>query len=148
MLGGREGQMALNAGIHWGLILRVDVAQPITQDGWKWLLKQAHFPWNFDGEIFGLDARDRERLLELGFRGSESGLDADFVNVDQGFRAATETVGWLEMVDVVSLRDDLKPFKAWKFKGSEVYAVSTLDGCLVTKGYEVDWTPFIGRVSV
>jgi hypothetical protein len=147
MLGGREGRMALNAGIHWGLILRIDVAQTIARDGWKWLLKQARFPWNFDGEIFGLDARYRERLLEFGFRGPEAGLDADFVDVNQGFRSATETVGWLEMVDVLPLSDDQKCFKAWKLKGSEVYAVSTLDGCLVTKGYEVDWSPLIGKIS-
>jgi hypothetical protein len=139
--------MALNAGVHWGLILRIDVPQPIAEEGWKWLLKQSRFPWNFDGEIFGLDARVSERLLEIGFRGSDSGLDADFVNVDQGFRTATGTVGWLEMVDVLSLRGDLKPFKAWKLQVSQEYTVSTLDGRLVTKGYEVDWKPLIGKIS-
>jgi hypothetical protein len=139
--------VALNAGVHWGLILRIDVPQPIAEEGWKWLLKQARFHWNFDGEIFGLDARVSERLLEIGFRGSDAGLDADFVIVDQGFRTATGNVGWLEMVDVLSLRVDLKPFKAWKLKNSEVYTVSTLDGLLITKGYEIDWAPLIGKVS-
>jgi hypothetical protein len=139
--------MALNAGIHWGLILRVDVAQPIAQEGWKWLLRNARFSWNFDGEICGLALRDNLQLLKFGFRGPEAGLDADFVDVDQGFRSATETVGWLEMVDVLPLSDDQKCFKAWKLKGSEVYTVSTLDGCLVRKGYEVDWSPLIGKIS-
>lgn len=57
--------MALNASIHWGLILRVDVPQAITQDGWKYLLAQARYPFNFDGEIFGLHSTMAEQLREF-----------------------------------------------------------------------------------
>jgi hypothetical protein len=56
--------MALNAAIHWGLILRVDVPHAITQDGWKYLLSQARYPFNFDGEIFGLHSTMAEQLRE------------------------------------------------------------------------------------
>ena len=138
--------MALNAGVHWGIILRIDVIQPIAPEGWKWLLKHAHNPWNFDGEIYGLSSSEKELLLKFGFRGNEAGRDADFVDVDGGFRSASEAVKWLTLIDVVPLKDGIKPFKAWRLKKSEVFTVSTLDGNLVTKGSEIDWEPCIGRL--
>lgn len=84
--------MALNAFIHWGLILRVDVEQPISQEGWKYLLSEARYPHNFDGEIFGLHASMSDKLREFGFRGEEAGLKADFVDVDKGYRDAAQKV--------------------------------------------------------
>ena len=49
--------MALNSNIHWGYILRINVDQPIDQEGWKHLLLEARHGFNFDGEIFGLGFR-------------------------------------------------------------------------------------------
>lgn len=138
--------MALNAAIHWSLILRVDVSQDITQDGWKHLLTHARYPFNFDSEIFGLHSTMSDQLREFGFRGEEAGPEADFVDVDFGYRTAVNTVNWLERVDVVSLVDGLKPFQAWKLKNSGVYDVATFDDRVVRKGTHVDWPPLIGKI--
>ena len=138
--------MALNAAIHWGLILRVDVPQAITQDGWKYLLSQARYPFNFDSEIVGLGFGLEEQLREFGFRGDEAGREADFVDVDHGYRTATETVNWLELVDVAPLVEGLKPFQAWKLRNSGVYDVATFDDRVVRKGTHVDWPPLIGKI--
>lgn len=138
--------MALNASIHWGLILRVEVSHEISQEGWKWLLSESRFPFNFDGEVFGLHSRMEDQLRDFGFRGPEFGLDADFVDVDRGFRTAVSAVNWLQLIDVVPLVDCVTPFQAWKFKDSNVYTVGTLDGNILTKGTEVDWPPLIGKI--
>lgn len=139
--------LALNAAIHWGLILRVDVPQIITQDGWNYLLTYARYPFNFDGEIFGLGFRLESQLRDFGFRGEEAGQEADFVDVDYGYRTAVETVNWLELVDVVPLVNGLKPFQAWKQKNSGVYDVATFDDRVVRKGTHVDWPPLIGEID-
>ena len=138
--------MALNAAIHWGLILRVNVPQAVTQDGWKYLLANARYPFNFDGEIFGLHSSMRDQLRIFGFRGDEAGQEADFVDVDRGFNQASTAVNWLERVDVIPLVDRLKPFQAWKLKNSGVYDVSTLDDRVLQKGSDVDWHPLIGKI--
>jgi len=95
--------LALNAAIHWGLILRVNVPQAVTQDGWKYLLANARYPFNFDGEIFGLHSSMGDQLRIFGFRGDEAGQEADFVDVDRGFNQASTAVNWLERVDVIPL---------------------------------------------
>ena len=138
--------MALNASIHWGLVLRVHVQQPITQDGWRHLLTDARYPLNFDGEIFGMHSTMQGRLREFGFRGPEAGLAADFVNVDIGFRTAGTTVDWIERVNVVPLVDGIKPFWAWKLKNSGVYTVTDFADRVLTKGTDVDWLPLIGKI--
>ena len=138
--------MALNAAIHWGLILRVDVPQAITQDGWKNLLAQARYPFNFDGEIFGLHSTMAKQLRAFGFRGQEAGHEADFVDVDHVYNTASEVVNWLELVDVSPLVDGLKPFQAWKLRNSGVYDVALFDDRVVTKGTHVDWPPLIGKI--
>lgn len=89
--------MALNAMIHWGLILRVNVPQTITQDGWKYLLTYARYPFNFDGEIFGLGFGLEDQLRDFGFRGEEAGQEADFVDVDCGFSTDMWSMHWLEL---------------------------------------------------
>jgi hypothetical protein len=138
--------MALNADIHWGLILRVDVSQLIEQEGWKHLLTHALHPYNFDGEIFGMHSTMDSQLRKFGFRGEEAGQEADFVDVDRGYHSASKTVNWLERVPVSPLIDGLKPFEAWKLKNSGVYDVITFDDRIVTKGTHVDWPPLIGKI--
>ena len=138
--------MALNAGIHWGLILRINTPNTITQDGWKWLLSEARFPFNYDGEIIGLGFRLENELRKFGFRGSEAGQNADFIDVDVGFRTAETTVDWIERVDVVPLVDGIKPFWAWKLKNSGVYTVTDFTDRVLTKGTDVDWPPLIGKI--
>jgi hypothetical protein len=138
--------MAINATIHWGLILRVDTPQVISQEGWKWLLSEARLPFNFDGEVIGLGFRLEEKLREFGFRGSEAGQDADFVDVDHGLKPAEHIVNWLELVSVTPLIEGIKSFEAWKLKRSGVYTVSTLEERILTKGTEVDWPPLIGKI--
>jgi hypothetical protein len=138
--------MALNADIHWGLMLRVHVAQPITQDGWRYLLTEARYPFNFDGEIFGLHSTMEDRMREFGFRGPDAGLAADFVDVDIGFRTAGTTVDWIERVAVMPLVDGVKPFKARKRKNSGAYTVTDFSDRVLTKGTHVDWPPHIGKI--
>ncbi len=138
--------MALNADIHWGLMLRVDVPQPITQGGWKYLLIEARNPFNFDGEIFGMHSTMESFLRAAGFRGPEVGAEADFVDVDTGFRSAEGAVNWIERVDVIPLVENVKPFRAWKLKNSSVYTVTDYADRVLTKGAEVDWAPLIGRI--
>ena len=138
--------MALNAEIHWGIMLRVNVTQPVTQEGWKYLLQEARNPFNFDGEIFGLGFRLEDQLREFGFRGEEAGLEADFIDVDYAYRTATNTVNWLDHVEVVPLVEGLKPFQAWKLKSSGVYTVTDMLGQVFTKGTEVDWPRLIGKI--
>ncbi len=120
--------------------------QAVTQDGWKYLLAQARYPFNFDGEIFGLHSTMAHKLRDFGFRGEEAGKDADVVDVDYGYRTAADTVNWLERVDTVPLVDGLQPFKAWKLKNSGVYVVATFDDRVVRKGTHVDWPPLIGKI--
>lgn len=139
--------MALNAEVHWGLILRIDVPQRISQEGWKHLLKDARYPFNFDGELFGLHSTMSGQLREFGFRGEEAGQEADFVDVHYGYRTALETVNWLEHVDVMPLIRGVKPFPALKLKNSGVYDVATIDDRVVCKGTHVDWQPMIGKIS-
>ena len=138
--------MALHSGIHWGYILRVKVEQTIDQEGWKYLLQEAHRDFNFDGEIFGLGFRMEEWLRDVGFRGSEAGLEADFV--EQGVPdRVVEQVNWLEHVDVKPLVEDIKPFGAYKLNKSDVFTVATFPDCrVVTKGTSVDWPPYIGKI--
>ena len=124
----------------------MDVPQAIKQEGWKYLLAQARYPFNFDGEIFGLHSTMAQQLREFGFRGEEAGQEADFVDVDHGYSTAPGTVSWIERVDVVPLIDGLKPFQAWKLKNSGVYDVATFDDRVVTKGTHVDWPPLIGKI--
>ncbi|MEI6800198.1 MAG: hypothetical protein WCO04_13420 [Pseudomonadota bacterium] len=138
--------MALNAYIHWGLILRVGVSQPITQEGWRYLLTEARHPFNFDGEIFGMHSTAQRLLRNFGFRGLEAGVDADFVDVDNGFRNAESVVNWIEQVDVVPLVESVKPFRAWKLKNSGAYTVTNFADQVLTKGTDVDWTPLIGKI--
>tara|TARA_R110000744_G_scaffold357040_1_gene463834 strand:+ start:1877 stop:2287 length:411 start_codon:yes stop_codon:yes gene_type:complete len=136
--------MALNGDIHWGCILRVDVAQPIKQEGWKYLLQEAN-NFNFDGEIFGLGFRMEDYLRDIGFRGSEAGLEADFV--DNHHRDVVAQVNWLEHVEVTPFNDDIKPFGAYKLKQSDVFTVPTMTDELLTKGYQCDWPPYIGKIK-
>ena len=138
--------MALNAGIHWGLILRINTPNTITQDGWKWLLSEARFPFNYDGEIIGLGFRLENELRKFGFRGSEAGQNADFIDVNVGFRTAETTVDWIERVYVVPLVDGTKPFWAWELKNSGVYTVTDFTDRVLTKGTDVDWPPLIGKI--
>ena len=138
--------MALNAGIHWGLILRINTPNTITQEGWKWLLSEARFPFNYDGEIIGLGFRLENELRKFGFRGSEAGQNADFIDVNVGFRTAETKIDWIERVDVVPLVDGIKPFWAWKLKNSGVYTVTDFTDRVLTKGTDVDWPPLIGKI--
>ena len=147
----KSGSMALNSGTHWGCILRVYVDQAIKQEGWKWLLQNSN-SHNFDREIFGGHSTDMKSFREWGFRGSEAGLEADFVETyspesgHYGLLVASK-VSWLEYVEVKPLVEGIKPFGAFKLTGSEVYTVTTMDDQKVSKGHEVDWLPFIGKIG-
>ena len=138
--------MAINAAIHWGLILRVNTPNTITKEGWKWLLSEARFPFNFDGEIIGLGFRLEDQLREWGFRGNEAGQDADFVDAEQSVADVENSVEWLELVSVTPLIEGVEPFEAWKLKDSGVYTACTLNDQVMTKGTHVDWHPLIGKI--
>ena len=85
-------------------------------------------------------------LRDIGFRGSEAGLEADFVESGVPSRVV-EQVNWLEHVEVKPFNDDLKPFGAYKLKQSDVFIVRTMTDELLTKGYKCDWPPYIGKIK-
>jgi len=142
--------MALNSGIHWGCILRVNVDQAIKQEGWKWLLQNSN-SHNFDREIFGGHSTDMKSFREWGFRGSEAGLEADFVETyspesgHYGLLVASKA-NWLEYVDVKPLVEGIKPFGAFMLKDSAVNNVISFDRGILTKGFDVEWTPPVDGV--
>ena len=58
-----------------------------------------------------------------------------------------EQVNWLEHVEVKPFNEDIKPFGAYKLKQSDVFTVPTMTDELLTKGYQCDWPPYIGKIS-
>ena len=43
--------------------------------------------------------------------------------------------------------EDIKPFGAYKLKQSGVFTVPTMSDELLTKGYQCDWPPYIGKIG-
>jgi len=138
--------MAIQTLSFISLILRPYVKQTIGTDGWEYLFAQVDTYRNFDGEIFGLGIRIEKYLRDLGFRGSQAGLEADFKENDIPHRVV-QHVNWLEHADVKPLIEDIKPLRAFKLKQPDVFTVSPLDGAIITKGYQCDWPPNIGNIG-
>jgi hypothetical protein len=133
------------------LVIRLKVAQDISQAGWRYLVNAAEGLSNCDGEILAIHAikktylRDIPDILQhVGFKGPEAKDEADFVLVD---RKRPITVSWLERVTVSPLIDTLEPFLAIKLKASQVHQVSQ-KGVVYHKGYDVDWPPEVGRIGI
>ena len=147
--------MAIQTLSYIYLILRPFVRQPISSEGWKYLLVNADPSRNFDGEImaFGAMSGQRidgiiERLKSFGYIGPDNGEESDIVIADM-MGGTSYVPTWLELVDV-EFFDDTRPIvKAWKLKKSGVYELLNFETgvSLPTKGYECDWPPHIGKIA-
>ena len=146
--------MAIEVIPFYAIVLRPFVDRRIAQHGWKQIVKWASMGL-FDGEILALgamnygDIEDWVKFLEeVGYNGPTKADEADFAI----FSPSTDAMpGWLECVEV-RLLDDLKTnvhAYAWKMKNSEVYELHDFRHSheFLTKGYEVDWPPYIGKIS-
>jgi hypothetical protein len=56
---------------------------------------------------------------------------------------------WLECVDVRHFGEEKSGDTAWKMRDSQVYTLHDFHDRqkFPTKGYEVDWPPYIGKIS-
>jgi hypothetical protein len=144
--------MAIRCFSFIAVILRPYVQQTISEAGWKMLLRSAR-SCAFDGEIMafgamnGTDADNTiNSLVRAGYKGPSDPHDCDMAVFDMGFGAMPP---WLERVEVRHFNDPNVVDAAWKLKDSEVYTLHDFrdQPSRPTKGYEVDWPPFIGRIS-
>jgi hypothetical protein len=136
----------------YAIILRPFVEQKIAEHGWRNIVQWAAMGL-FDGEILALgamnpqDIEDSADLLDrVGFKGPKFGDDADYAMFSSGVGTMP---AWLECVEVRLLDDPKIKFDAWKMKNSEVYELHDFHDRkkYPTKGYEVDWPPYIGKIS-
>jgi hypothetical protein len=127
----------------------------------KWLIQRAK-AGAFDGEIMvsgtsrvGDVESDRLFLESFGYRGPEkiskseydnSAKDVDFAIYIGGDKRIIPN--WLDHVEVRFLDED-RTIDAWKLRNSDIfqlYYYPRNSAPLETKGYEVDWPPFIGKI--
>ncbi|MDE3237865.1 MAG: hypothetical protein KGN33_02770 [Paracoccaceae bacterium] len=148
--------MAIKVMPYITVILRTQVEQPISSEGWRYLANSVDPSRNFDGEImvFGFMGgngvqRCIDRLTSFGFIGPDRGNQSDIVVWEGPFGPATSMVDWLSLVDVNFFDANIEPCQAWKLTNSSVYTLldfHILEN-LPTKGYECDWHPNIGKIS-
>ena len=76
--------------------------QPISTDGWKYLLSQADPHRNFDGELMAIgtmSGRDMERIIEslasFGYVGPDEGDKSDMV-ASYRFSGGSNITAWLD----------------------------------------------------
>ena len=147
--------MAIQTLSFISLILRPYVQQPISTDGWQYLLAQADPHRNFDGELMAFGAmsgQDMDRIMQalisFGYVGPDQGDQSDMVVSDM-FTRTDKLPSWIELVDVTFFDETKSPVQAWKMKKSNVYGLLDFEGNIATptKGYECDWPPYIGKIS-
>ena len=147
--------MAIQTLSFISLILRPYVQQPISTDGWQYLLAQVDPYRNFDGELMAFGAmsgRDMERiiyeLISFGYLGPNEGDQSDMI-VSYMFTGTDNLPSWIELVDVSFFNEDQPPAKAWKMKNSGVYDLINFEAnlSLPRKGYQCDWPPLIGKIQ-
>ena len=133
------------------IVLRPFVSQHIKQSGWRMLVANAANGL-FDEEIMAFGSMDfvairglGSYLEEVGFKGPVHGDHSDFALQDRGEGVMP---AWLEKVEIRYF-DDSRVSAAWKMVNSQVYTLHdrlSRDD-LSTKGYDVDWPPYIGRIN-
>ena len=144
--------MAIRVQSFFSIVLRPFVPQAIASDGWTMLVHHAASGL-FDGEIMVfvamsmIDIRSTMAFLERsGFKGPSNGSSVDYALFDMGIGIMPS---WLEKVEVRHFSDSRTSDAAWKLVKSQVYTlhdrVNRAD--LLTKGYDVDWPPYIGRIN-
>lgn len=137
------------------LIVRINVQQKISAEGWRYLMYYSQPQKNFDGELMvfgamnGRDIEDYEKTLtSFGFIGPDKGEKSDMVVWESIFEAVTYVPSWLSVVDVKFFDAEKPDVRAWKLTDSGVYRLVDFSNRaeLPTKGYECDWQPFIGKI--
>src|SRR6056297_655642 len=106
------------------LILRVNVEQEISAEGWRALFQRVNPASNFDGElmVFGsmneMDLQAHiDALKSYGFLGPENGDGSDMVIWGSPIGALSDVPNWLSYIEV-EFFDDRPPCKAWKLANS------------------------------
>ena len=147
--------MAIQTLSFISLILRPYVKQPISTDGWKYLLAQADPHRNFDGELMAFGAmsgQDIDRIIQglisFGYIGPDQGDQSDMAVSDM-FSGAANIPSWLDLVDVTFFDEGRPPVKAWKMKNSNEYDLINIEAnlSLPKKGYQCDWPLLIGKMG-
>jgi len=135
----------------YAIVLRPLVSQDLNQPIWRMLLKNA-VNGLFDGEIMAFPSMELPSLRTIagllkagGYNGPEHGDHADFVWFERG---EGKMPNWLEKVELRFFDSD-RVSAAWKMVNSEVYSLVDQNdqASAPTKGYQVDWPPFIGRID-
>lgn len=138
------------------LILRVNVKQKISAEGWQYLMHYSQPQKNFDGELIVFGAmngqdidNDIKNLTSFGFVGPDKGEKSDMVVWESIFEAVTYVPSWLSVVDVKFFDEEKPDVRAWKLTDSGVYRLVDFSNRaeLPMKGYECDWAPLIGKIS-
>ena len=144
--------MAIRVMPFYAIVLRPFVLESMAREGWMMLVHHAA-RGTFDGEIMAFGAMNpreienhAEYLEQLGFKGPQHNDEADFALFQSGMGKLPT---WLEIVDVKHFADGPEHDSAWKLKNSEVYTLHDFhfQPQYPTKGYEVDWPPYIGKIS-
>ena len=147
--------MAIQTLSFISLILRPFVKQPISSEGWRFLMRYANPHRNFDGEIMAFGAMSGNdidhyitELTSFGYVGPEKGDESDMVLAEL-FGETLEVPSWVELIDVNFFDENLRPVRAWKKKDSEVQKLLNFESRInhPTKGYECDWHPHIGKIA-
>lgn len=143
--------MAIRVMPFFAIILRPFVEQEISRAGWEALVRHAAIG-PFDGEIMAFGAMistDVERqcgfLEEIGYRGPSHGDATDFAIFEIGFG---KMPNWLKCVEVRHFGEERPGGSAWKMRNSQAYTLHDFHDRqkFPTKGSEVDWPPYIGRI--
>jgi len=154
--------MAIAVSSRHFLILRPFVIDSMPATLVQWLLAGAK-AGAFDGEIMvsgtsrvGDIESDRLFLQGFGYRGPKKIQEAEYDNSSDDIDFAIYLGGdkkvipnWLDHVEVRFL-NEARTINAWKLRNSDVfklYYYPRNSVPLETKGYEVDWPPYIGKIS-
>lgn len=143
--------MALIARGMYKLILRVNVEQEISQEGWRFVISEV-LPnhWGneklgaptFDGEILCIQAMSpmdmsfvSEKLMSFGFRWSEDLDGADFA----WFEFNVPNLDWLEEVSATPLRRGLREVVLWQLRGSRLDYFADDEGRVWWRDNDYSW---------
>ena len=143
--------MALIARGMYKLVLRVDVRQEISQDGWRFVVSNV-LPFirdderlrcpSFDGEILVIQAMSptdlsdiSDDLLRYGFHWTNDLKDADFA----WFLYVAPKLEWFEEVNAQPLKPGLRDVWIWQMRGSRLRYFADYDGRVWWRGIDYDW---------
>lgn len=141
--------MALIARGMYKLILRVNVVQEISQEGWRYILseilpaissnKRLGTP-GFDGELLCVSSMGpmgqlSELLMSFGYRWTKDLDGSDFAWFDNEL----PKLDWLEEVEAEPLQPNLRTSSLWQLKGSKIGYFADHEGQVWWRGRDYNW---------